>query len=215
MILSRQTDLLTQAGGFERHMFALIQEPLPGVKILGLHSAADARGLFVKTYHNDFWQGMGLKFDLKEEFFTVSRQGVIRGMHFQVPPHDHNKIVYCTSGAVLDVVLDIRRSSPTFGKHAAFLLASAGGFQDDGSTEYDRFRRETAVVYIPKGFAHGFMAVTDDSCLVYKTDAVYSPAHDFGIRWDSIGFDWPMSGSPEMSERDKSFIPLSDFDSPF
>lgn len=196
-------------------MFALINEPLPGVRILEPYRLADARGVFVKTYHKDFWLGAGLEFELKEEFFTVSKQGVIRGMHFQVPPHDHNKIVYCTSGAVLDVVLDIRRNSPTYGEYAAFLLTSARGIPDDQRADLRRYRRDAAVVYIPKGFAHGFMAVTDDSCLVYKTDAVYSPAHDSGIRWDSIGFDWPLFGSPEISERDQAFIPFSDFGSPF
>ena len=123
--------------------------------------------------------------NVKEEFFSTSAAAVLRGMHFQMPPHAHQKIVYCLTGRVLDVVLDLRKSSPTFGKSASFELSA----------------RNRHIVHIPEGFAHGFLSQDDSSCLIYKTDAVYSSDCDTGILLSSFGFNWNVM-DPIISERD-------------
>lgn len=179
----------------------LVDTPLPGVKILWPFVFEDSRGNFVKPFHEEQLATQDIKFELREEFFSTSAKGVVRGMHFQVPPHAHQKLVYCITGRVLDVLLDLRRNSETYGQSAAFELSSSNRH----------------VVYIPVGFAHGFIALEENSCLVYKTDCVHAPKFDRGIRWDSFGFDWPIlpGAHPEMSERDLSHPSLQDFASPF
>ena len=160
----------------------------------------DQRGVFVKTYHDQAFRELGLAFEAKEEFFSTSHKGVLRGMHFQLPPADHAKLVYCVTGAVLDVVLDLRSGSPTCGQFHAEELSEAN-------------RR---MVYIPTGFAHGFLALTEGALMVYKTSTTHAPACDAGIRWDSFGFSWPLGGTaPILSQRDAGFPALADFKSPF
>jgi dTDP-4-dehydrorhamnose 3,5-epimerase len=178
----------------------LISEPLPGVKILRPFVFEDTRGNFVKPFHEGQLAAQGIHLTVREEFFSTSTASVLRGMHFQLPPHAHQKLIYCIKGRVLDVVLDLREGSPAFGKAAAFELSAANRH----------------VVYVPVGFAHGFLSMEDDSCLVYKTDAVHAPESDRGIRWDSFGFDWPLTGvHPLISAKDLLLSPLPDFKTPF
>jgi dTDP-4-dehydrorhamnose 3,5-epimerase len=178
----------------------LMSEPLPGVKVLKPFVFEDARGSFVKTFHQDQLRKHGISFEVREEFFSTSGANVIRGMHFQVPPHAHQKLVYCMTGRVLDVLLDLRKESPTFGRSASFELSAANRH----------------VAYLPIGIAHGFMSLEDDSCLVYKTDALYCATSDKGVRWDSFHFPWPLrQRPPEISLRDQQHPPLEDFQSPF
>lgn len=178
----------------------LIDEPLPGVKILRPFVFEDERGCFVKPFHEGQLAGHGISMTVREEFFSTSGAGVLRGMHFQVPPQAHQKLVYCITGRVLDVVLDLRRSSSTFGQAAGFELSAANRH----------------VVHIPVGFAHGFLSVEDGSCLVYKTDAVHALDCDAGIRWDSFGYDWPLDGkAPAVSARDIAHPAFAEFVSPF
>ena len=179
----------------------LIDEPLPGVKILRPFVFEDTRGNFVKPFHEDQLAAHGIAMTVREEFFSNSAAGVLRGMHFQIPPHAHQKLVYCITGKVLDVLLDLRRDSSSFGKSTSFELSAANRH----------------VVHIPAGFAHGFFSLENGSCLVYKTDAVHAPAFDSGIRWDSFGFAWPLpdGSSPEISERDMKHPAMDQFESPF
>ncbi len=179
-------------------MFNIHSQPLPGAFILQPRCFEDNRGNFVKTYHRGLFKDMGIDFAPTEEFFSTSHKDVLRGMHFQLPPHDHNKLVYCIRGAVLDVVVDLRRGSPTYGKTASIELG-----------ETNRF-----LFYIPKGFAHGFLGLHDNSIMVYKTDHFYAPASDTGILWDSFAFDWPVT-APVISPRDLAFPALRDFNSPW
>lgn len=179
-------------------MFTVQSEPLPGAMVLQPRVFKDLRGTFVKTFHSDLFAELGISFSPQEEFFSISRKGVLRGMHFQLPPHDHHKLVYCVKGEVLDVIVDLRRSSPRFGQSASVALSE----------------ENQHVFFIPKGFAHGFLSLTDDSVMVYKTDHVYAPSSDTGVRWDSIGFDWP-EPAPALSDRDLAFPPLEEFDSPW
>jgi dTDP-4-dehydrorhamnose 3,5-epimerase len=178
----------------------LIDQPLPGIKILRPFVFEDERGNFVKSFHEGQLAHQGIEMTVREEFFSTSVAGVLRGMHFQISPHAHQKIVYCISGRVLDVVLDLRKDSPTCGKSVGFELSSANRH----------------IAHIPVGFAHGFLSLDDGSCLVYKTDAVHAPDCDAGILWNSFGFDWELGGqTPVISDRDQLHPALSDFESPF
>lgn len=179
-------------------MFAVLAEPFAGTFLIQPKIFEDHRGDFVKTFHRDSFAALGLDFVVTEEFYSTSRRGVIRGMHFQLPPHDHAKLVYCVRGRVLDVLVDLRKSSKTYGQVA--------------SAEFTGENRH--MFFIPRGIGHGFLALEDDSVMVYKTSTVHAPSHDAGVRWDSIGFDWG-SDRPVTSARDDSFPALREFVSPF
>lgn len=176
-----------------------LEQPLPGVHLLRPKVVVDARGDFVKTFYREAFAALGLHFDPVEEFFSTSHWGVLRGMHFQVPPADHAKLVYCIRGRVLDVLLDLRKGLPTYGRFAATELSRVNHHQ----------------FFIPAGVAHGFLALENDSVLVYKTTTVHSPCHDAGVRWDSFGFDWQLSGALMLSPPDAALPLLADFASPF
>jgi dTDP-4-dehydrorhamnose 3,5-epimerase/CDP-3, 6-dideoxy-D-glycero-D-glycero-4-hexulose-5-epimerase len=172
--------------------------PLVDAQLITLPKFVDVRGSFVKTFHETSLQEAGISFDLKESYFSFSRKEVIRGMHFQTPPHQHSKIVFCPQGAILDVILDLRKNSPTYLQY----------FAQELSAENHK------AYYIPEGFAHGFKALQDDSLIYYLVSSEHSAAHDTGIRYDSFGYDW---ATPEaiISARDLSFPELKDFQSPF
>lgn len=158
----------------------------------------DDRGSFVKTFHTGSFGEHGLVTSFAEEFYSWSNRGVLRGLHFQTPPSDHTKVVTCLSGEVLDVVVDLRVGSPTFGSHKLFNLRSS----------------EATILYIPSGLAHGFMAVSDEALMYYQVTSVHDPASDHGIHWDSAGIRWPIK-EPLVSPRDAAFPALKDFVSPF
>jgi dTDP-4-dehydrorhamnose 3,5-epimerase len=160
--------------------------------------AQDERGTFVKTFHAERFSALGLPTEWREEYYSSSRKGVIRGMHFQTPPNDHEKLVYCIQGRVLDVVVDLRKGSPTYGRHFAVELDAASGHG----------------VMIPKGMAHGFLALTESVLMTYKVTSVYAPENDSGIRWDSFGLEWGVD-RPIVSPRDRVHPTFTDFDSPF
>ncbi|HZG86173.1 dTDP-4-dehydrorhamnose 3,5-epimerase [Paenibacillus sp.] len=159
---------------------------------------SDQRGKFIKTFHSIAFSTLGLDFQSQEEYYSVSHKNVIRGLHFQIPPMDHKKIVYCVSGEVLDVVVDLRVGSPTYGQFQMFELNEA----------------KANMIYIPSGLAHGFLTLSESAILLYKVTSVYSPEHDGGIHWNSIGIPWGVD-RPIISDRDKSFPSLVDFESPF
>jgi len=166
--------------------------------IIELPSFNDERGNFTKTFHDHTFKQKGFNFILKESYFSISKKDVIRGMHFQVPPHQHSKIVFCPKGAILDVIIDLRRGSPTFGKYFAHELS----------------QENHKAYYIPEGFAHGFKSLTEDAITYYLVSSEYSKEHDKGIRYDSFDFDWGVE-NPVISERDLSFPTLNNFISPF
>jgi dTDP-4-dehydrorhamnose 3,5-epimerase len=172
--------------------------PLEGAMLITLPHAKDERGFFTKSFHDTSLKAAGINFELKESYFSLSKKDVIRGMHFQVPPHQHSKIVFCPQGAILDVIIDLRKNSPTYGRYYAYEL----------SAENHR------AYYIPEGFAHGFKALTDDAITYYLVSLEYSREHDTGILYNSFGFDW-QTEKPIISARDLSFPAIGDFDSPF
>ena len=160
----------------------------------------DQRGSFVKTFHAAQLADAGLQFELREEFYSVSHRGVLRGMHFQTPPFAHKKLVCCLAGRVLDVLVDLRRGSATFGTACSLELSA----------------ERPQMVWVPPGLAHGFLSLDDGSCVTYKTDREYAPQHDAGIRWDSFGFAWPLAADELIiSPRDRQHPPLAQFASPF
>lgn len=153
----------------------------------------DCRGYFVKTYHEKFLSNYGLVRNFNEEYFSMSNANVIRGMHFQVPPYEHDKLVYCVQGSVVDVVLDLRPGSTTFKKYEVFDLNA----------------ENANMLFIPKGCAHGFLSLENNTLMMYKVTSMYNPDFDSGVLWNSFGFDWP-TDKPEISERDQSFKSLND-----
>jgi dTDP-4-dehydrorhamnose 3,5-epimerase len=158
----------------------------------------DPRGSFVKTFHRPWFVDHGMAADFVEEYFSVSKRGALRGLHFQTPPHDHTKLVYCVQGSIIDAVLDLRVGSPTYGQHALFSLTGEDG----------------RVIYVPPGLAHGFYATSEQAIVVYNVTSVYDASADSGVLWSSAGIPWP-TDTPILSVRDSGFPPLSEFSSPF
>lgn len=172
--------------------------PIPGAFAIRGRTVEDARGTFTKVLHLPSLEAQGARFATAESFYTTSQRGVIRGMHCQLPPAEHAKLVYCVRGRVLDVLLDLRRGSPAQGRsHAAELS-----------------ERNRLMFLIPAGVAHGFLALEDDSTVVYSVTTPHAPALDGGVRWDSFGFTWPVA-EPVLSPRDRALPPLGEFQSPF
>lgn len=158
----------------------------------------DTRGTFVKPFSFSAFAAAGLPVAFREAFFSRSRRRVVRGLHFQTPPHAQDKLVCCAAGRVLDVVVDLRVGSPTYGRAETFEL--------DAET--------WTALFIPAGLAHGFAALADDTVMAYAVTAEYDPKADSGIRWDSVPVEWPWP-DPVVSERDMAFAPLAAYASPF
>jgi dTDP-4-dehydrorhamnose 3,5-epimerase len=171
---------------------------LPGLTAIQSRHLADRRGSFTKIFHAELYEKAGLRLPLVEEYISISHKNVIRGLHFQLPPRDHAKLVYCASGRLLDVVVDLRANSPNYGQAASMELSESSG----------------SILYVPSGLAHGFASLTDHCVMVCAMTSVYSAEHDAGIRWDSFGFSWPVQ-APILSDRDMALPALADFRSPF
>ena len=181
-------------------LFQKQELPLPGVYLLTPRKFEDDRGTFVKTFHAPEWKILGLAFTEREACYSTSQKNVLRGMHFQVPPAAHQKVVTCLHGAVLDVMLDLRKSSPTFGQAIGQELSA----------------ENPQLLFLPIGIAHGFLARTDDSGMLYKTDHEYAPDHDAGLHWNSFNFNWGIDPENVLcSSRDQEHPRLEDVKSPF
>ena len=175
----------------------ILEEILPGCFLIKPFQFEDCRGLFVKTYHAKQFSSLGINFNIEEEFYSVSHKNILRGMHFQTPPDDLDKLVYCIGGKITDVVLDLRPRR-SYGKYSSIELSSENNL----------------MLFIPKGIAHGFIARTNNAIVSYKTSAVHKSTSDFGIRWDSFGYDWGID-EPIISTRDSEFPDFKKFNSPF
>lgn len=171
---------------------------IPGCLLLRQPAPRDVRGVFSKLFHAPSFDLAGVPFRVAECFWSTSHRSVIRGLHFQTPPHDHQKLVSCLAGEVRDVVVDLRRGSPAYGHWVGFDLRGGDG----------------QAVLIPRGCAHGFQALCNHSTMLYLVDTAHAPAHDGGIRWDSCGITWSLPPAA-VSERDQSLPPLEGFKSPF
>lgn len=177
----------------------IAETQIPEVKLIHQFRHDDERGSFVKPFHASDFKDAGIDFELKESFYSTSVQNVIRGMHFHAPPYDHTKIVFCTAGSILDVALDLRKESTSYGKFVTAELSQSNH----------------QALCIPKGFAHGFLSLSKESTAFYFVSGEYNQAADGGVRFDSFGFEWPLAGHAILSPRDKAFPALEDFESPF
>ena len=185
----------------------VIKTAIDGVVIIEPKVFGDARGYFFESFsERDFNEAMtpilghGIKFVQDNE--SMSSYGVMRGLHFQTMPYTQSKLVRCVRGAVLDVAVDIRKGSPTYGQHVAVELT------EDNHRQF----------FVPRGFAHGFAVLTETAVFQYKCDNYYAPANDGGISIvdDSLGIDWKIPVEKALlSDKDTKHSLLCDFDSPF
>ena len=171
---------------------------IPGCFELYPEIKSDERGSFIKIFNNELFTSLGLSTECRESYYTTSYKNVLRGLHFQKPPFDHSKLVFCISGEVLDVIVDLRVGSPTYKQFEVFDLSS----------------EKANGIYLETGLAHGFYVKSSKATLLYNVSTVYSSEHDSGVLWNSIGFEWP-NANPILSTRDMSFKALEDFYSPF
>jgi dTDP-4-dehydrorhamnose 3,5-epimerase len=161
----------------------------------------DSRGSFTKPFQAELFLKAGLNSTWRESFWSSSRRGVLRGLHYQKPPSDHAKLITCVKGTVWDVAVDFRRSSSTFGKHVATELSAVSG----------------RALYIPRGMAHGFLTISEEAIVCYLVETQHVPADDRGVLWNSCGIPWPLISTiaPIISVRDAGFSPLPIDLSPF
>lgn len=180
----------------------VIKTFLDGVVIIEPHIFLDSRGYFFESFSLRDFEEKVQKINFVQDNESMSSYGVMRGLHFQKPPFTQSKLVRCVKGAVLDVAVDIRRGSPTYGEHVAVELTEENHRQ----------------LFIPRGFAHGFAVLSDVAIFQYKCDNFYAPQADGGIsiKDDSLGIDWiiPIQNAV-LSEKDTQHPLLKDFTSPF
>ncbi|WP_457093881.1 dTDP-4-dehydrorhamnose 3,5-epimerase [Microvirga sp. P5_D2] len=171
---------------------------IPDVKILTPKRFDDGRGFFSEVYNRKRYEDAGVKLDFVQDNHSLSeRAGTIRGLHFQTPPFAQDKLVRVVRGRVLDVTVDLRKSSPTFGRHVAVELSAENWRQ----------------LLVPIGFAHGFCTLEPDTEVLYKVTNYYSAAHDRGLAFDDpeLGIEWPVSpGDALLSEKDRRHPRLVD-----
>ena len=167
----------------------LIETGLPGVLLLEPKVFGDARGFFLESWNRRTFAELGLDLDFVQDNHSRSAKGVLRGLHYQLN-EPQGKLVRVVSGAVFDVAVDVRKSSPHFGHWVGYELSA------------DNQR----MLWIPPGFAHGFLVLSDSADFLYKTTAYYNPQSDRGIRWDDplIAVKWPLDGEPTLSAKDQS-----------
>ena len=174
---------------------------IPDLLTVSLDAHRDHRGFFAETWRNE-WGGL-IKLDapfIPDNHVRSEQKGVLRGLHFQKPPHAQAKLIWVTRGAVYDAVVDVRLGSPTYGKWYGLVLS-----------EENMLR-----LFVPKGFAHGYMTLEPGTEVHYKVNSYYKPDHDAGVRWDDPALAIPWPGiRPVLSEKDKLLPALADLESPF
>lgn len=179
-------------------MFSIEPIALAQAALIQLPFSEDKRGNFTKVFQDSIFFDYQLPFQLKESYFSFSKQNVIRGMHFQLPEAQHSKIVFCPKGSILDCILDLRKDSSTYGQFFSVVLSE----------------NNHKALYVPEGFAHGFQSLEDDTMTYYLVSSEYDKEKDTGIKWSSFGMNWK-TNQPIISERDQSFMDFKDFKSPF
>lgn len=162
----------------------------------------DDRGYFLESFNLEKFEENVCKIKFVQDNESKSSKGVLRGLHFQKPPFNQAKLVRCVEGRVMDVAVDVRKGSPTYGKHVAVELTGENKKQ----------------LFVPRGFAHGFSVLSETAVFAYKVDNTYAPASDSGIIWNDkdLNINWGLKESEiKLSDKDKNLISLKDFDSPF
>ena len=162
----------------------------------------DHRGFFAETYSRRKYLDLGIELEFVQDNHSISKDaGTLRGLHYQSPPNAQAKLVRCGRGAIFDVAVDIRRGSPTYGEWKGFELTAENGFQ----------------LFVPVGFAHGYLTLEPNSEIVYKCSDYYAPESEGIILWSDpeISIHWPVTTTPILSDKDTLAPRLSDFESPF
>ncbi|HSX88912.1 MAG TPA: dTDP-4-dehydrorhamnose 3,5-epimerase [Pseudomonas sp.] len=173
----------------------VIRSELPGVLVLEPKVFGDARGFFYESFNaRAFEQATGLACEFVQDNHSRSQRGVLRGLHYQVQ-QAQGKLVRVTAGEVFDVVVDLRSSSPSFGRWLGVHLSAENKRQ----------------VWVPEGFAHGFLVLSEVAEFLYKTTDYYAPEHERCIRWDdpTLAIDWPLDGPPQLSAKDQAGLAFS------
>jgi dTDP-4-dehydrorhamnose 3,5-epimerase len=177
--------------------------PIDGLKLIVPRRFSDSRGHFVETWNRKVFAEAGIDADFVQDNSSLSKQvGTLRGLHFQKAPMAQAKLVRVLRGSIFDVAVDLRRGSPTFGRHASAVLTSEGGEE----------------LFVPVGFGHGFCTLEPDTEVAYKVSAFYSGAHDTGVVWNDpeIGVEWPLQGrEPVLSDKDRQLPRLAECGSLF
>ncbi len=177
----------------------VVETSIPDVRILIPRVFRDERGYFVETYNAARYAEAGIPAVFVQDNESCSMKGVVRGLHWQAAPATQAKLVRVIQGAVRDVVVDIRRGSPTFGQHVSAVLTAENGHQ----------------LFIPRGFAHGFIVLEDNTLFSYKCDNLYAPALERGMRFDdpALGIEWPDTGGMfTLSEKDRRHPTLAEIE---
>lgn len=174
----------------------IAKTPLPGVLRIHPRVFRDHRGHFLETWRRERYAEVGVPTEFVQDNVALSRRGVLRGLHYQ-HPEPQGKLITVVEGEVFDVAVDVRRGSPTFGRWHGEVLDGGEGVQ----------------LWIPEGFAHGYVVLSERAVLAYKCTRAYNPGADRGIRWDDpeIGIDWPV-GEPVLSEKDAAAVGLGEVD---
>ena len=173
---------------------------LPDVLLIEPARFGDNRGFFSESWNKERTAEHGISVDFVQDNHSLSSAaGTVRGLHFQAPPNAQAKLVRCGRGLLFDVAVDIRKGSPTYGQWVGEELSFENGKQ----------------LFIPEGFAHGFITRTPDTEIIYKCNAYYAPESDGAILWNSCGIDWGFNGTPELSAKDANAPSFTSFDSPF
>ena len=176
---------------------------IPDVILVTPKRFGDARGYFSETFRENDYAGAGITGPFVQDNHAYSADaGVLRGLHFQKPPMAQAKLVRCVRGAILDVAVDIRKSSPTYGQHVSAELTAKNGAQ----------------LFVPVGFAHAYLTLTPNCEVEYKVTSYYAPETEGGLAWNDpeIAIDWPLpNGTPSLSQKDELLPRLADFESPF
>jgi len=175
-----------------------IESKIKGLYLIEAFDSRDNRGGFTKIFNAEEFKKHGLNINFEELFYTTSNKGVIRAMHFNIPPVVQAKLVHCVKGRILDVVLDLRKNSPTYMQ----------------IVEFDLCGDKKQSIYVPVGCAHGYKCLEDDTRVIYYSSCGFSKECDSGIKYDSFGYDWKIN-KPIISDRDKQLVELKDFKNPF
>ena len=182
--------------------FKFIETKIKDLYIIEPKVFGDDRGYFMESYNRRDFVEAGLDMEFVQDNESKSKKGVLRGMHFQTK-FTQGKLVRCTQGAVFDVAVDLRKGSPTYGQWEGILLSAENKIQ----------------FYIPEGFAHGFLVLSDEALFNYKCTNLYAPEYDGGLLWNDpdVGIEWPLKGIEEitLSEKDKKQPTLKELDLPF
>lgn len=179
-----------------------IKTEIPDLFIIEPSVFGDERGYFLESFNLKKFEENVCEIKFVQDNESKSSKGVLRGLHFQKPPFNQAKLVRCVEGRVIDVAVDVRKGSPTYGKHLAVELTGENKKQ----------------LFVPRGFAHGFSVLSETAVFVYKVDNIFAPDYDFGIRWndEDLNIDWGLEESDvKLSAKDKNLSFFKDLDSPF